>query len=50
MIFQGVTRDRHYVDALWNEHSFTLVDTGGFLLSDDDYFARGNKGACGGCH
>ncbi len=38
--FPGVTRDRHYVDAVWNERPFTLVDTGGFLLSDDDYFAR----------
>jgi len=37
--FPGVTRDRHYVDALWNERHFTLVDTGGFLLSDDDHFA-----------
>lgn len=35
----GVTRDRHYADAVWNEKEFTLVDTGGFLLSDDDMFA-----------
>lgn len=35
----GVTRDRHYADAVWNEKEFTLVDTGGFLLSDDDVFA-----------
>ncbi|MBF0301766.1 MAG: ribosome biogenesis GTPase Der [Desulfamplus sp.] len=37
--FPGVTRDRHYADAVWNEKEFTLVDTGGFLLSDDDLFA-----------
>lgn len=37
--FPGVTRDRHYADAVWNEKEFTLVDTGGFLLSDDDIFA-----------
>lgn len=38
--FPGVTRDRHYVDAVWNERPFTLVDTGGFLLSDEDFFAK----------
>ncbi|MBF0258757.1 MAG: ribosome biogenesis GTPase Der [Desulfamplus sp.] len=37
--FPGVTRDRHYADAVWSEKEFTLVDTGGFLLSDDDIFA-----------
>lgn len=38
--FPGVTRDRHYADAKWNDTDFILVDTGGFLSSDDDYFAR----------
>lgn len=42
--FPGVTRDRHYVDAVWNERPFTLVDTGGFLLSDEDFFAREIRG------
>ena len=28
----GVTRDRHYADAVWNDVRFTLVDTGGFIL------------------
>jgi len=37
--FPGVTRDRHYGDAEWNDIEFTLIDTGGFLSSDDDYFA-----------
>lgn len=37
--FPGVTRDRHYADASWDDMDFTLIDTGGFLSSDDDYFA-----------
>ena len=37
--FPGVTRDRHYADAQWNDIEFTVIDTGGFLSSDDDYFA-----------
>lgn len=35
----GVTRDRLYRDARWNDTEFTLVDTGGFLENDDDPFA-----------
>lgn len=38
--FPGVTRDRHYADATWNDVDFTIVDTGGFLLADDDSFAN----------
>ncbi len=37
--FPGVTRDRHYADATWNDVDFTIIDTGGFLSTDDDYFA-----------
>jgi GTP-binding protein len=33
--FPGVTRDRHYGDARWNDVEFTLVDTGGFTKGDD---------------
>ncbi len=33
--FPGVTRDRHYGDASWNDVEFTLVDTGGFTEGDD---------------
>ena len=33
--FPGVTRDRHYGDARWNDVAFTLVDTGGFTTGDD---------------
>nr|WP_319396042.1 ribosome biogenesis GTPase Der [uncultured Desulfobacter sp.] len=35
----GVTRDRQYADTQWEDQQFTLVDTGGFLSADDDYFA-----------
>jgi len=35
----GVTRDRQYADTQWEDKQFTLVDTGGFLSADDDYFA-----------
>ncbi len=35
----GVTRDRHFGDARWNDKAFTLVDTGGFAEGDDDAFA-----------
>lgn len=37
--FPGVTRDRHYADASWDDVDFTIIDTGGFLSTDDDYFA-----------
>lgn len=36
----GVTRDRHYCDASWEDTDFTLVDTGGFLETDEDRFAK----------
>jgi len=35
----GVTRDRHYSEASWNDVDFTLIDTGGFLEKDADRFA-----------
>lgn len=35
----GVTRDRNYGDAIWDDVLFTLVDTGGFLSNDQDDFA-----------
>ncbi len=38
--FPGVTRDRIYGDASWNDIEFTLVDTGGFTLEDEDDFAQ----------
>ena len=36
----GITRDRNYGDAEWDETAFTLVDTGGFIGSDRDPFAE----------
>ncbi len=35
----GVTRDRHYRDTSWDEVEFTIVDTGGFVETDEDAFA-----------
>jgi GTPase len=35
----GVTRDRHYGDAVWDNFHFSLVDTGGFVEGDTDAFA-----------
>ena len=32
----GVTRDRVYEDTRWKEKEFTLVDTGGLSLDEDD--------------
>jgi GTP-binding protein len=37
--FPGVTRDRHYSEAIWNDKAFFLIDTGGFLTTDEDPFA-----------
>ncbi len=34
----GVTRDRNYAPSVWDEKSFTLVDTGGFISKDDSFF------------
>ncbi|MCG6911018.1 MAG: ribosome biogenesis GTPase Der [Deltaproteobacteria bacterium] len=33
----GVTRDRIYGDAQWNDVDFTLVDTGGFTETGDEF-------------
>ena len=35
---RGVTRDRSYHEADWNGVHFTLVDTGGIEMGDDDRF------------
>lgn len=34
----GVTRDRQYGGSFWNGKTFTVVDTGGFVLNSDDVF------------
>lgn len=38
--FPGVTRDRNYGDACWDDAEFTLIDTGGYTEKDDDGFTE----------
>ncbi|MCC6109708.1 MAG: 50S ribosome-binding GTPase, partial [Denitrobacterium sp.] len=35
---RGVTRDRSYHEADWNGEHFTLIDTGGIEMGDEDAF------------
>ena len=37
--YPGVTRDRHYSEAVWDDVHFILTDTGGFLINDADEFS-----------
>ncbi len=37
----GVTRDRHYGEAFWNDREFTVIDTGGYIPDDPHVFAVG---------
>ena len=37
--FPGVTRDRHYGQAVYDDIEFILIDTGGFIDGDADDFA-----------
>ena len=41
----GVTRDRKELDAEWCGHPFTIVDTGGWLSTDDPLDAQVSKQA-----
>ena len=34
----GVTRDRHYGYAEWQNQFFTVIDTGGYVVGSDDVF------------
>jgi GTP-binding protein len=34
----GVTRDRHYGICEWNGKSFTVIDTGGYVVGSEDSF------------
>lgn len=34
----GVTRDRQYGSSEWNGKTFTVVDTGGFVINSEDIF------------
>ncbi len=36
----GVTRDRHYGSVSFDNREFTVIDTGGFYLSDSDRFVQ----------
>lgn len=36
----GVTRDRHYGKSDWNGKTFTLIDTGGYVVGSDDVFEQ----------
>lgn len=36
--FSGVTRDRHYGQSEWTGHTFTVIDTGGYVHGSDDVF------------
>jgi GTPase len=35
--FPGVTRDRHYGNASWDEKDFIVIDTGGFTVKEDAF-------------
>ena len=39
----GVTRDRNYARGMWDEKSFTLVDTGGYIIKDDSLFDQSTR-------
>lgn len=34
----GVTRDRHYGKSDWNGFTFSVIDTGGYIVGSDDIF------------
>jgi GTP-binding protein len=34
----GVTRDRHYGKAEWQNKTFTVIDTGGYVVGSEDIF------------
>ena len=35
----GITRDRNYIDFDWEDHKFTIIDTGGLTFDNEDSFA-----------
>ena len=37
---EGVTRDRIYASADWLSKEFDIIDTGGFVSSDEDIFNK----------
>lgn len=36
----GVTRDRHYGKAEWTGRTFSVIDTGGYVVGSDDVFEK----------
>ena len=36
----GVTRDRHYGKAYWNDREFSVIDTGGYVFGSEDVFEK----------
>lgn len=36
----GVTRDRHYGKSDWNGKTFSIIDTGGYVVGSDDIFEQ----------
>ncbi len=36
----NITRDRIYIDAVWQDKSFILIDTGGIVEGNDDEFVK----------
>lgn len=36
----GVTRDRHYGISEWNSRIFTVIDTGGYVVGNDNEFEK----------
>ena len=39
----GVTRDRLYAESDWRGRDFTIIDTGGIEMGDDDAFQGSNR-------
>ena len=44
----GTTRDRLYADVTWQDSAFTIVDTGGLLLSPPSDMGQSIKEQVGG--
>lgn len=36
----GTTRDRHYGISEWNSRIFTVIDTGGYVVGNENYFNK----------
>ncbi|WP_027002599.1 ribosome biogenesis GTPase Der [Hugenholtzia roseola] len=36
----GVTRDRHYGQGEWQNHFFSVIDTGGYVVGSEDVFEK----------